>query len=251
MGIGQDYSAQRKPILLDHQRNGKRLIPPLMQNINYQEISWRRQIIPELFWIALLNSRYGYPYGANLALVLPSSAKEATKEHSIETWFTSISSYGQLSIEEKKKTVELLRKKHVIDQYCTALLPLIYFYPSCPLRFLFDLEIETEIDTSELEEIKRVLESLFDRRSVEATFAQANVVYIGFTGGDLVVNQGLSLASFPEVQDYPTTEISRQVAASIRATVNVIFGNEEINHGKSWSTYFWNHGLELEKCKFD
>jgi hypothetical protein len=250
MDSGQNLSARRRPVLPDHQRIGKRLIPPLMQEINYQEISWGKQLIPELIWLALINNRYGYMKGAELALALPKTVEEATKNNPMGTWFVTISSYTQLSIEEQKETVEILRSKNVIDQYRAALLPLIYFYPSCPLSFLFDLETKTEIDMGELEEIKRVLESIFDRRSVEATFIQANAVYIGFTVGKLVVSPDVSLARFPEVQYYPKTEISKQVAASIRATVNAIFGNEVIKDGLSWPTYFWNHGLELEKCNF-
>lgn len=251
MDNGLNFANRRKPVLLDHQRIGKRLIPPLMQEINYQEISWGKQLIPELIWLALINNRYGYIKGAELALALPKSAEEATKNHPMGAWFVTVSSYTQLSIEEKKKTVELLRRKNAFDQYRAALLPLIYFYPTCPLSFLFDLETKKDIDTGDLEEIKRVLESIFDRRSVEATFIQANAVYIGFTVGILVVSPDVSLARFPEVQYYPNTEVSKQVAASIRATVNTIFGIDVIKDGLSWPTYFWNHGLELEKCNFD
>jgi hypothetical protein len=251
MDNGQNFTTRRKPVLLDHQRIGKRLIPPLMQEINYQEISWGKQLIPELIWLALINNRYGYMKGAELALALPKSVEEATKNHPMGAWFVTVSSYTQLSIEEKKKTVELLRSKNAFDQYRAALLPLFYFYPSCPLSFLFDLETKIEIDIGELEEIKRVVESIFDRRSVEATFIQANAVYIGFTVGKLVVSPDVSLARFPEVQYYPNTEVSKQVAASIRATVNTIFGIDVIKDGLSWPTYFWNHGLELEKCNFD
>ncbi len=251
MDNGQNFTTRRKPVLPDHQRIGKRLIPPLMQEINYQEISWGKQLIPELIWLALINNRYGYMKGAELALALPRSAEEATKNNQRGTWFATVSSYAQLSIEEQERTVKILRSKNAFDQYRAALLPLIYFYPSCPLSFLFDLETKKEIDTGDLEEIKRVLESIFDRRSVEATFIQANAVYIGFTVGKLVVSPDVSLARFPEVQYYPNTEVSKQIAASIRATVNTIFGIDVIKDGLSWPTYFWNHGLELEKCDFD
>jgi len=60
MDSGQHLPARRRPVLLDHQRIGKRLIPPLMQEINYQEISWGKQLIPELIWLALINNRRGF-----------------------------------------------------------------------------------------------------------------------------------------------------------------------------------------------
>ena len=78
MHNGQKYSARRKPVLLDHQRIGKRLIPPLMKEINYQEISWGKQLIPELIWLALiLNNRYGYMKGAELALAPPEVSRRS------------------------------------------------------------------------------------------------------------------------------------------------------------------------------
>lgn len=103
MDNGQNFSTRKKIVLIDHQRIGKRLIPPLMQEINYQEISWRKQLIPEFIWLALLNNRYGYMKGAELALELPKAAKEATKNRSMGAWFVTVSSYTQLSIEEKKE----------------------------------------------------------------------------------------------------------------------------------------------------
>ncbi|MDY0282113.1 MAG: hypothetical protein RBR35_16325 [Salinivirgaceae bacterium] len=251
MDNGQNSSNRKTPVLSDHQKIRKRLIPPLMQGINYKEISWRKQLIPELIWLALINNRYGHIEGAELALALPQSVEEATKNHQMEAWFVTVSSYTQLSIEEQRKIVELLRSKNVLDKYRTALLPLIYFYPFCPLRFLFNPETIKEDDTGGLVEIKRVLESIFDRRSIEATFIQANALYIGFNLGKLVVSQDVSLARFPEVQYYPHTEISKQIAANIRAMVNTVFDIDEIKNDLSWPAYFWNHGLELEKCILD
>jgi len=119
---GQNFTTRRKPVLLDHQRIGKRLIPPLMQGIKYQEISWGKQFIPELIWLGLINDRYGYLKGAELALALPRSAKEATKNNQRGTWFATVSSYAQLSVEEQKRTVKILRSKmhsiNITQLYC-------------------------------------------------------------------------------------------------------------------------------------
>ena len=244
------FPAKSKHVLSDHRRIGKCLIPP-MNDLNLQEVHWNKQIIPELIWLALINNYFGYSKGAELSLELPRAMEEVNTSIQNGTWCFSVSSYSQITNEEKKNIVEILYRKKVLEKFRSALMPLILNYPMCPLNFLFDVNLPKDMETTGIEKIKDVLSSMFDRRSVESTFVQANVLYIGFIIGKLVVSQDVSLAKFPEVQYYPKTELSKQVAASIRATVNSIFGIDNLETGLSWSTYFWNHGLELEKCDFD
>jgi hypothetical protein len=91
---------------------------------------------------------------------------------------------------------------------------------------------------------------LFDRKGEEATFTQANALYIAFVTEKLKVTENVILAGFPKIQDYPNTEISKQIASSVRATTNVIFGGDILT-ATDWPKYFWNQGLHLEPCNFD
>lgn len=251
MGQGKSSFIQSKLILNDHKRVGKRLIPPLLQGINYQDVSWGKHLIPELIWLAIINNHFGNLKGAEIALALPMAANEATLENPKETMFFTVSSFNLLSIEEKERTKKILRNSKSYDHYLAALKPLIQFYPSCPLNFLFDFEKTQEISFKDLEVIKKVLTSMFDRRSVESTFIQADAIYICSKIGKLVVNTDISLAKFPEIQYYPKTDISLKIAASVRATINVLIDIESKQAGFDWPNYFWNHGLELEQCYFN
>lgn len=80
---------------------------------------------------------------------------------------------------------------------------------------------------------------------------QATATWLAFDADVLKVAAGLALANFPEIDQYPDTEVSRRVAASIRSTLNVLFGSEIHFGGSSdWPHQFWNRGLALETCEF-
>ena len=67
----------------------------------------------------------------------------------------------------------------------------------------------------------------------------------------LKVSSNTSLAKFEEVENYPQTEISKQVAASIRAAVPAFFNEHYYDVNSWWPSYFWNRGIEITPCTMD
>ena len=83
----------------------------------------------------------------------------------------------------------------------------------------------------------------------QPTFVQIYAVYMMFIQGRLSAARTTSFANFPAVEAYPHTAESRQIAAGCRSVVNVVL-SDSLNDGDvSWPGYFWNRGLELEKCR--
>lgn len=79
---------------------------------------------------------------------------------------------------------------------------------------------------------------------------QATAIWIAFDAGMLKVAPHLALAEFPKIQDYPSTERSKEVASSIRATLNQMFGDTKwMASGTNWPAAFWNRGIEIEPCE--
>ena len=75
---------------------------------------------------------------------------------------------------------------------------------------------------------------------------QAQAVYMGFASERLHVKEGLALADFPEVINYPDTKRSVEVGASICATVNMLAGHNLPKFREDgWAQYFWQRSLEL------
>jgi hypothetical protein len=225
--------ANSKRVLGDHKQLGKRFIPPLAQIPNLSEISWRKEIVPNYLWIALLNQMYGHAKAAELCVDFAKAAIQVANKGEYEGWFSAISSYCVFSEDQWDQIIFLLEEKQIIDFFTQAFRELINYYPKCPL----------------LRDFKTLLEKLIDRKSQAATFVQADALYVGFLTGKFVVSDKLALAEFPEIEKYPHTEKSKMVASSIRATINLI-GGFEIKAAKfNWAGYFWNRGKEIEGCE--
>jgi hypothetical protein len=235
--------------LSDHQRLGKRFIPPLMQIGQFEDAEWAPMIVPECLWIALLHTHYGLREGAALSLALARTANDVAAP-SPRMLFARASSFLSLTPDQLRAVVDQLAAVGDLDRIRHALVPLVALYPECPLAFLFAGSLpEAEVPGPLLEEIKEALEAVLDRHTESATFVQASVVYIAFVTDKMKAARGTALANFPEIERYPATEQSRRVASSIRGSLNVLFAHEVKEHPSDWPRYFWNRGLELEPCQ--
>jgi len=240
---------EMKSVLADHKKDGKKLIPPYVAAFGQpSHVSWIDTIIPEVIWIALLHEKFGQKEGIALALELAQAADKITQANG-KTFFAAASDYGSLDAEQKSSLVRVLADSKRLILFRQALLPLLQFYPSCPLNFLASSEIVPE-PSEALQCLKSVLSNLFDKERQSTVFVQATVVYLAFVLDRLKVREGLTLASFPEVENYPATEMSKRVAASVRSTILTFFGSAKDDASSSWPAEFWNRGMEIETCIF-
>ncbi|HCC25071.1 MAG TPA: hypothetical protein DEP85_06150, partial [Holosporales bacterium] len=99
------------------------------------------------------------------------------------------------------------------------------------------------------QEMKEALALIYDKTSRETTFVQANGIYIAFVTGILQVAKGIGLENFPEIEKYPSTVESRKIASFVRASINGFIGMMPCETSSQWQTYFWNRGLEIDKCE--
>ena len=247
-----DKSGKRKPVLADHEKRnkGKLLVPPLVAAVGpFSYVSWIETIIPETVWIGLLHEMFGENEGTSLALDLAKTASEIARK-SLDGFFFGASEYAALTDAEKPAIVRSLSTTGKLPQIQTALAPLFHNYPMCPLNFL-RADHGSEYSDHSLTTLKTVLLELFEKQTRRAVMVQATVVYIAFVSGRLKVAEGLSLAHFPEVEKYPTTEMSRRVAASARCAVLTFFGEDQKIRATNWPVEFWNRGMEIESCSFN
>lgn len=135
------------------------------------------------------------------------------------------------------------------EDLCASLAPLHAHYPDHPLREL--APAVTGLPPShDLGAFKGLVSELFDRASTSATMVQATATWLAFDAERLKVSAHLALADFPRIEDYPKTEQSQRIAASIRTTLNLMFGElDQMASGTGWPIAFWNRGLELEPCE--
>lgn len=236
------------PVLKGHVSQGKKLVPRILAlgefRQEFREVPYVRVILPELIWLALLNRRLGKTQGAKVVDVVASAVKQ-TPGHK-RPWFAAISCFSELSDEAKRNVLEALEKNELRDAVSKSLEPFVHFYPKFPGAFLVGTA-STRKYPEFLADLKTILDELYDTESIATVFMCASAIYAAFCLDILKVNSHVSLANFPEVEKYPSTELSKLVASSCRATSLQMVGHHVIQaHLTVWSSYFWNRGLELE-----
>lgn len=235
-------------ILGDHQRIGKRFIPPIAK-LGFSEISWVETLLPELLWLGLINDCHGLTKGAELALAVARAAV-STWTHQKKLFATS-SSFSALDRVQQQAMVASLASSGNLEDIRKALLPFPLFYPDCPLNFFFDQPPLVPDAAVVLARFKQSLAHQFDRWDKPATMVQSNMVYIAFVTNILKVKKGLSLANFPAVEKFPDTEESIRVASSVRCTVSTFFAPLQYDNASLWPRYFWNQGFVIEPCSLE
>ena len=225
-----------------------------MQMGDFHDIAWKWITLPELLWLGLLNYACGLKQGSDLALLLAKTTVQVSQSHP-QKWHAPMSSYTLLTEAHKTEILKILRSVGDLDSLRKPLTPLVAYYPKCPVAFLFeDKPPSVEDSTMRLETFKNFLVEMYAKYDPLATLTQANAVYIAFGTDMLKVVKGSSLADFPAIANFPNTEQSKRVAASIYASISGFIGAflDQNFQGKQsdWSAYFWNRGLEIEPCVY-
>lgn len=239
---------KRQRVLTDHRQLGRRLIPPIVEALPIEEVKWVDDILPEIIWLAALNDRHGWSKGAALAVNLARAARTSMEAPGAR-WFAFLSDFSLLYGAQQARVVDGLRSTEDHGALLEALEPILSNYPGCPLGFLLDRTIGEDEAWAGLDRLRTLIATLFDKTSLSATQAQANAIYLGFTSGTFKVAPTISLARFPEIENYPHTEISRQIGSAVRAAMNIRAGEGGSAASAAWSRYFWNRGLELQPCE--
>lgn len=237
----------RKPVLRDHVRDGKKLIPPALQmKTPLTEVDWINQLVPEVVWIGLLRARFGEQRAAALGLALVKAAAAALPPVP-SPWFGTVSSFGKLSAPDWERVRVRLSAERSLDEITAGLEPLCVLYPSTPLAPLIDAPDGKVSDEDKAATVAEVLEELFDRRGAESTFVQGTLVYFAYGLGKLKVAPGLQFGNLAALEKYTETEESRVAAGGIRAFVNSMIAHDGAVTAE-WTNYFWNRGFEISRC---
>jgi hypothetical protein len=238
--------SKRMPVLGDHKKEKSKLVTPFNDAFGpMQEVSWINTMIPELLWIALVQEAWGPRRGVEIITAFTRDVRASDPLRDRTIWAAA----GKFATLPEGALAEIVAGRPYRDDLCAPLAPLHAHYPGHPMRALI---ATTAPDTAsqDLGAIKALVGEMFDRASTTAIMAQATATWLAFDSDRLKVSAGLALADFPRIEDYPDTEQSQRIAASIRATLNQMFGEiDMMASGTDWPVAFWNRGLELEPCE--
>ena len=249
MKKGKRPRNKSRRVLGDYKKIGTTFIPPMVHQVGpWDYISWASQTMPELVWWDVIIDRLSHRFAAHVAEEIAKYVKTKGNGH---RWWAFISDYARLDPENVDGLKEHMRQANVLSDLRESLLDFLNLYPECPISLFLDQAPAGVVDTSYLDRFENRMRDLEDKRSRRGVLVQAQAVYMGFILGKLHVREGLALADFPEVEHYPTTERSRDVGASICATVNMLAGTELPKYPEDdWVQYFWRRSLELRPLDF-
>lgn len=214
------------------------------------EVSWVQIVLPEICWIALIQGHVGHRAGVELITTFARAARASSSETK-QTVFGATSAYEQLSEQAWENIRTNLVETGDLFKIQRALEPLAIYYPECPFCRLFASQ-PGKPNPETLSVLKQYVENLHDRAEFAPMMTQATFVWLAFDAGVLKVQQGLALAEFPKIEDYPKTELSRRIGSGVRSTVNMFFGSEvHYPTTSSWPAYFWNRGLVIDSCDLE
>lgn len=250
-------SKKTKKILADHRQHKTRYIPPLIDGLSkltgeVKEASWIKHGLPELFWIGLIHHAYGLREGAEIVLKFTMKCSEEHKEDP-KPLIASVTSFNHLTLESKEKIKKHICDTGIKDKLLPALGGLLAYYPECSLRFIAEEKEIRKYHTPEhLDVLKMAIEPLFYKLEKEPVFTQAIFIYVAVAQEKIQIASHLPLAKIPEIQKYPDTDLSRQIASGLRATLPLFLDRimDAENGGHEWANYFWNRGLEIDPCMY-
>jgi len=240
---------KKKPsskVLNDHKKIGKKFIPPIVQAIGgtMHFVSYFKETLPELLWLALIERSEGLLVAAKISQEIGHFVRDCCEK---SQQFGSLSQFAQISPERRLELCAYLDTAGLLYPLRCAVHDLVVLYPDCPIKFIFD-KVPTQLCNGLfLVELEKLVEVLCDKRGRNAVLMQANLVYMVGCQGKLFFKKGLLLGNLEELENYPDTEESLKVGASVCTTCQMLI-NIQNNEKKvpSWPNYFWKRNLELK-----
>jgi len=241
--------AAGRRVLAGYKKVGTTFVPPMVHQLGPLDFtSWFSQTLPELVWWDVLIDRVSHRFATRVAEEIAKYFKDKGNDH---CWWAFSSDYTRLRDSDMQSLKEQLRRANLLDPVTESLGDFLNLYPGCPISRFLDQPPTGIVDIKYLQHFENRMKDLEDKRSRSGVLVQAQAVYMGFVLGKLRVKRGLALADFPEVQHYPTSERSKQVGASICATVNMLVGTMLPKYPEdTWVQYFWQRSLELRPSDF-
>ena len=235
-----------KPILSDHKKVGKTLLPPMVHMLPgvMSPTHFDRDTLPELIWLALIENACGLEVAANLAATLGKYIEDCKSE----CRFITLSEMHKVSKEEWGMLRAYLDTSGVLVDLVSTIHDFIILYPECPLVNIFAQRPIKLKNSDFLSVLETLLGELMHKRGRKAVLMQANAIYLLGCQGKLFIKEGLSLGNLEELRNYPETEESKIVGASVcsASSMLLMMKPEDDEQKWSWPNYFWERNLQLK-----
>lgn len=248
--MGKKKSHHKKKVLSEYKKQGAKFIAPMNYSLDgLKSVSYARQTLPQLIWWDVLASQISLQFAIDLAGGIASHFKDSEIKN---CWWAFISDYSKLSSEQFDLLKDDLNRFGLLKRLQNGFEEFLSIYPECPLSGFMPPGFKKNFNKEYTVAFEERLEELSDKRSRSAVLMQAQAVYMGFALDKLKVVQGLALADFPKVVDYPNLDRSLEVGGAICSVVNGLAGQMLPDYSQDdWVIYFWSQNFRIRPFTFD
>lgn len=245
----------RSSTLAQHKRDRKVLTPPLMTLPSpMSAVSYTRDFLPDLLWIASLSHKgaeFSDVYKALDVLdeLFPPARVERDGKKTMEYVDGRLSSFAYVPHDVRPAAREALREKTpwaLPEDLGHAIL----LYPECPAVWLYEewgegRSVDPEIGVRYL---KSLLTAFWDRSAVVSTRLRMTVIARMLKAGQLPVPRSMA----EEWSKYPSNlseDDQRKVEAGARASYNLQASRDFAPPAAyPWAEYFWRQNWKISTC---
>lgn len=233
------YKDHNLSILDDHQRQGKKLTPPMMRTRNQVLSSWLDDALPDMLWAVILTAHLKRQDYLDLFRKVVRAGKEGLKDY--EGSFISHSGFSILSDADFKVVAAPLIGRTDVKDLLSALL----LFDGLPDRLHWEPHLAVPDPDKHWEIIASAVFGAFDHQSEKATDCRwLKVLYAMVTGKITVPEEKAQ-----EWLNYPNQGDMRSVRPSIRALEMTFRFPDFLQHiPDGWNEVFWIEGWEKTQC---
>lgn len=208
-----------------------------------KQVRYIEEILPELFWIALIADQLDFVPAARV--VERFSRAVAAAVPSVVSGRVFASSYTNVTSGERQALVDALDSDGLLDTIRRCISPLNQLYSDSPLAFLGYSEKPHEECVIAIESC---VADFINKYETPGVVLNAMVMVSELSTDSLVFSRGVDLPDFNAVLSDPDSDEARRAAGLVRAHTLTSFGMQQIT--PLWARAFWNRNYELSECVF-
>lgn len=245
---------KKKAVLSDHKREGKRLIPPLLQLPNVVPTSFIDDRLPDLIWMSTIFRQAHPKVAVDLIIDFVKLCSDIVGTENTES-LGFLSNVGALSTDQKTTIRSKLEGTLMLGMLRKTLSHQNAVLERYPLAFVFDQECVYEDRAEAISELKQDVELLLDRYASHATKVQVTALVAMMATGKMMVSSEIDLPNFDLIFTDPESDGARRAASFARATLNSGMGFTIANQAETsdkqikWTVDFWAQAYLLDGCK--
>lgn len=230
---------ERGPVLADHERRKKKLVPPLMRLPQTRFVSTLDQIFPEIFWMCLIFQDVG-PHRATRTII---PALEALYKRELAPHW-----YRTSTLLAKPDLIAAALQGSVDPAACAAINRAI----SLLVRVYGTDEAPSDkppiFTPSEAMRIEQTVRTYWDKSTPEYCSVLATcIIGLGVAGKGHYPSD--MLKGVNTILESPGSDEAEATSSMLRAASMAMFPMEEDDVSRQWCRRFWNTNYRLSACE--